>query len=138
MTLVKPGRRLAPYRGSIARRPRLRSAVLRWGVADARALPPDVAESFLASPAVYTDLLSAAAALVADDVRADLADVRCPCLVLWGTRDVQTTFGDALGFARRLQAPLRAIADCGHLLIGERPDACAAAVEEFVASLGSR
>jgi 3-oxoadipate enol-lactonase len=137
-TVVKPGRRLAPYRRSIARRPRLRSAVLRWGVADAHALGPDVAESFLASPAAYTDLLSAATALVADDVRRDLEDVRCPCLVVWGTRDLQTTFSDGLGFARRLGAPFRAIADCGHLVIGERAEACADAIGEFVALLGSR
>jgi pimeloyl-ACP methyl ester carboxylesterase len=35
-------------------------------------------------------------------------------------------------YARRLRAPLRAIADCGHLLIGERPEAVAAAVREFL------
>jgi pimeloyl-ACP methyl ester carboxylesterase len=38
-------------------------------------------------------------------------------------------------YARRLRAPLRAIADCGHLLIGERPDAVAAAIVGFVGSL---
>jgi pimeloyl-ACP methyl ester carboxylesterase len=32
--LVKPGRRLAPYRSMIATHPLLRRAVLRWGVAD--------------------------------------------------------------------------------------------------------
>jgi pimeloyl-ACP methyl ester carboxylesterase len=36
-------------------------------------------------------------------------------------------------YARRLKAPLRVIPDCGHLLIGERPDACAEAVEVFLA-----
>jgi pimeloyl-ACP methyl ester carboxylesterase len=30
---------------------------------------------------------------------------------------------------------LRTIAGCGHLLIGERPDACLAAIEEFVARI---
>jgi pimeloyl-ACP methyl ester carboxylesterase len=29
---------------------------------------------------------------------------------------------------------LRVIADCGHLLIGERPDACADAIESFLAA----
>jgi pimeloyl-ACP methyl ester carboxylesterase len=38
-------------------------------------------------------------------------------------------------YARRLRAPLRAIADCGHLLIGERPDAVLHAVREFIATL---
>jgi pimeloyl-ACP methyl ester carboxylesterase len=40
-------------------------------------------------------------------------------------------------YARRLRAPLRAIAGCGHLLIGERPDACIAAIDDFVDSLDS-
>ena len=40
--------------------------------------------------------------------------------------------GDAFEFARRLGAPLRVIADCGHLLIGERPDICAEAIENFL------
>jgi pimeloyl-ACP methyl ester carboxylesterase len=31
--------------------------------------------------------------------------------------------------------PLRTIAGCGHLLIGERPDACLAAIQDFVAGL---
>jgi pimeloyl-ACP methyl ester carboxylesterase len=31
--------------------------------------------------------------------------------------------------------PLRTIAGCGHLLIGERPDACLAAIADFIASL---
>jgi pimeloyl-ACP methyl ester carboxylesterase len=38
-------------------------------------------------------------------------------------------------YARRLRAPLRVIADCGHLLIGERPDAVIAAVRRFLAGL---
>ena len=37
-------------------------------------------------------------------------------------------------YARRLRAPLRAVADCGHLLIGERPEAVADAVERFLES----
>ena len=38
-------------------------------------------------------------------------------------------------YARRLRAPLRLIADCGHLLIGERPDAVTAAVRDFLGRL---
>jgi pimeloyl-ACP methyl ester carboxylesterase len=38
-------------------------------------------------------------------------------------------------YARRLRAPLRSIAGCGHLLIGERPDACLAAIRGFVDQL---
>jgi pimeloyl-ACP methyl ester carboxylesterase len=43
---------------------------------------------------------------------------------------------DAFEFARRLRAPLRTIADCGHLLVGERPDACADAIGAFLDRIG--
>jgi len=71
-------------------------------------------------------------ALVRDDPRADLEGVRCPSLVLWGARDRQVPIGDAFDYARRLRAPCRTIADCGHLLIGERPEAVADAIESFL------
>jgi pimeloyl-ACP methyl ester carboxylesterase len=132
--ILKPGRRIAPHRRLVARSPVLRSLVFgRWGAADPQALPPDVVDAFLSGPARHTDTVSAAKALVRDDPRADLDRVRCPSLVLWGARDNQLPVGDAFDYARRLRGRLRVIADCGHLLIGERPDACADAIEEFLA-----
>jgi pimeloyl-ACP methyl ester carboxylesterase len=133
--LVKPGRRIAPYRRLVARSALLRTLVFgRWGAADPQALPGEVVEGFLAGPARHTDTFSAAKALMVDDPRPDLDRVRCPALVLWGARDNQLTVVDAFDYARRLRAPVRLIADCGHLLIGERPDACADAIESFLAS----
>ena len=132
-TLLKPGKRIAPYRRRVARSGAMKTLVFgRWGAADPAALPPDVAESFLSGPARHTDTASAARALVYDDPRADLDRVRCPVLLLWGARDNQLPIGDAFEYARRLRAPLRTIADCGHLLIGERPDACADAIGSFL------
>jgi pimeloyl-ACP methyl ester carboxylesterase len=104
----------------------------RWGASDPPAFPPEIAESFLAGPARHTDTVSAAKALVRDDPRGDLDRVQCPTLLLWGARDHQLPIGDAFEYARRLRAPLRAIADCGHLLIGERPDAVLRALDEFL------
>ena len=133
--LVHPGRRIAPRRWLVARSALLRTLVFgRWGAADPPAVPPEVAESFLAGPERHTDTVSAAKALIGDDPRQDLDRMRCPCLVLWGARDTQLPIGDAFEYARRLRAPLRAIADCGHLLIGERPEACADAIESFLAT----
>ena len=133
--LVKPGRRIAPHRRVVARSALLRTLVFgRWGAADPQALPGEVVEGFLAGPARHTDTFSAAKALMVDDPRPDLDRVRCPALVLWGARDNQLTVVDAFDYARRLRAPVRLIADCGHLLIGERPDACAAAIESFLGS----
>jgi len=77
-------------------------------------------------------------ALRDDDPREDLEHVRCPALVLWGSEDVQLPLDDAFEYARRLRAPLRTIAGCGHLLIGERPEPCAHAIDEFLASVDSR
>jgi pimeloyl-ACP methyl ester carboxylesterase len=132
--IVKPGRRLAPYRHRIARSNVLKRVVFgRWGAADPEALPADLVEAFLSGPARHTDTVSAAKALVRDDPRADLDRVRCPGLVLWGARDNQLPVADAFDYARRLRARLRVIADCGHLLIAERPEACADAIADFLA-----
>ena len=132
--LIKPGKRIAPYRRRVARSGLLKTLVFgRWGVSDPPALPPEIAEAFLSGPAQHSDTVSAAKALVRDDPRSDLDRVQCPVLLLWGARDHQLPIDDAFDYARRLRAPLRVIADCGHLLIGERPQACADAIESFLA-----
>jgi len=131
--ILKPGRKIAPHRRRVARSDVLRRIVFgRWGAADPAALPPQLVEAFLAGPARHTDTVSAATALVRDDVRTELEHVRCPVLVLWGARDNQLRVDDAFDYARRLRAPLRVIADCGHLLIAERPVACADAISGFL------
>lgn len=130
---TKPGRRISPHRSLVARRRALRYAVFGyWGVSDPEALSGRAVEGLLAGPELHADTTSAARALVRDDPRQDLHGVRCPCLVLWGARDHQVPIDDAFEYARRLRAPLRAIADCGHLLVAERPDACADAINHFL------
>jgi pimeloyl-ACP methyl ester carboxylesterase len=133
---VKPGRLIAPYRRAWARsRLGRRAAFGWWGVADPDALEPEQAEAFLVGPAHHTDTRQAGRALLVSDPRGELDRVRCPCLCLWGASDNWVKPQDGMEYARRLRAPLRAIAGCGHLLIGERPDACLAAIEGFVAEL---
>jgi len=132
--LIKPGKRIAPYRRHVARSAALKTLVFgRWGASDPPGLPAHIAEAFLSGPARHTDTVSAAKALVRDDPRSDLDRIRCPVLLLWGARDHQLPVDDAFDYSRRLRAPLRTIADCGHLLIGERPEACADAIESFLA-----
>jgi len=92
-------------------------------------LPPAAASGFLAGSGLYSDLRAAGDALVRTDPRLDLERIRCPSLVLHGARDVQVPLADAFEYARRLRAPLRVVADCGHLLIGERPAAVLDAIE---------
>jgi pimeloyl-ACP methyl ester carboxylesterase len=133
--ILKPGRKIARHRARVAESPFLKRLVFgRWGAADPPALSPELVHAFLSGPPQHTDTVSAAKALVLDDPRPDLDRVRCPSLVLWGARDRQLPVEDAFDYARRLRARLRVIADCGHLLIGERPDACADAIESFLAS----
>jgi pimeloyl-ACP methyl ester carboxylesterase len=130
---MRPGRLVSPLRGLLARRPRLRGAVFnRYQVADPLSLSPAAVEGFLAPHALHTDARSAGRVLIRDDPRVDLGGVGCPCLVLWGARDLQVPIDDAFEYARRLRAPLRTITNCGHLLIGERPDAVADAIDSFL------
>jgi pimeloyl-ACP methyl ester carboxylesterase len=136
--LVKPGRVLGRRARAVSRsRTGRRLAFGWWGVADPDALDPAMAEAFLSGPRQHTDTITAGRALIASDPRADLDRVTCPCLCLWGASDNWVPLKDGIEYARRLRAPLRLIADCGHLLIGERPDAVLAAIRDFLARLDS-
>lgn len=131
------GRRMAAQRGLYARRPRLRYVPFGyWGASDPQALDAEQVVGFLAGPERHTDTWSAMEVLVRDDPRLDLERVTAPTLILWGARDRQVPIDDAFEYARRLRAPLRTIADCGHLLVGERPDVCADAIGAFLDRIG--
>jgi pimeloyl-ACP methyl ester carboxylesterase len=133
LLLARPARLVAPFRGLVARLPWLRYPVFGYfEAADPLALSPEAVEGYLQPAELHTDVFAAGRALVGDDPRVDLGAVRCPCLVLWGARDHMVPVADALEYARRLRAPLRIVPDCGHLLIGERPDACLEAIEELL------
>jgi pimeloyl-ACP methyl ester carboxylesterase len=131
--VVQPARRLGRWPDAIARSPLLRRVVFTsFTVADPTSLSDRAVHGFLRGPREHSDVLSAARALARDDPRRDLDRVACPVLCLWGARDEQVPVDDAFEYARRLRAPVRLIADCGHLLVGERPDACADAIERFL------
>lgn len=131
--IIGPRRLVAPWADSVADHAFLRYAVFgRWGAADPLILSRAAVDGFLEGTRLTSDSVSAARAIVVDDVRQELGELRCPTLVLWGARDNQLPLADGFEFARRLGAPLRTIADCGHLLIGERPDLCAEAIENFL------
>ncbi|MDX6451552.1 MAG: pimeloyl-[acyl-carrier protein] methyl ester esterase [Gaiellaceae bacterium] len=130
--MIQPGRIAGRRVGLVARSRRLRRLVFEgFEVANADLLTERAVHGFLRGPTMHTDALGAGLALAGDDPRQDLDRVGCPVLILWGARDRQVPLGDGFEYARRLGAPLRVIADCGHLLIGERPDVCARAVLEF-------
>ena len=134
---VRPGRLAARWRDRVSRSLLLRRFVFGFvSVADPGSLTNEAVEGFLAAQLLHTDVDSAWQALRADDPRQELEAVRCPVLVLWGAEDVQLPLDDAFEYARRLRAPLRVIPGCGHLLIGERPDACANAIDDFLGDGG--
>ena len=129
---LRPGRWVAPFRHRYAERLWYRRVLFRpWFVADPHALSPRATLGFLEGPLEHADTRTAGRAMVLDDPRAELEHVRCPTLVLWGARDPQLPVDDAFEYARRLRAPLRLVADCGHLVIGERPQACLDALAEL-------
>jgi (E)-2-((N-methylformamido)methylene)succinate hydrolase len=131
-TTLKPGRAVAPFRHRWAGRAWYRRALFRpWFVADADALPERAVHGLLEAHPLHASTRIAGRAMVADDPRRDLA-VTCPALVLWGSHDAQLPLDDAFEYARRLRAPLRIVADCGHLVIVERPRA----VLDALAALG--
>ena len=136
-SFVVAGKIVTPQRRRLARSPLGRTLAFGWwGVADPVALEAEMAEAFLEGPARHTDTTSVGRALVGTDPRLELDKVQCPCLCLWGTNDNWVPLADGIEYARRLRAPLRTIADCGHLLIGERPDVVLRAFREFLAGLG--
>ena len=131
--IVQPARILGRRAGRIAGSRRLRRLVFgSFEVSNPDLLTERSVHGLLRGPTMHTDALGAGRALSADDPRRDLDRVRCPVLVLWGARDRQVPLEDGFEYARRLHAPVRVIADCGHLLISERPDACARAALEFL------
>jgi pimeloyl-ACP methyl ester carboxylesterase len=133
---LRPQRLVTPHRRRVARSRGGRTLAFGWwGVADPAGFDAVMAEAFLAGAARHSDTRTAGRALVRSDPRHDLDRVGCPCLCLWGAADNWVPLTDGMEYARRLRAPLRVIADCGHLLIGERPDAVLAALRDFLASI---
>jgi pimeloyl-ACP methyl ester carboxylesterase len=129
---VRPGRMAAIFRHRLAGRAWYRRAVFRpWFVSDAVALTPRATHGLLGAQPEHVDVKTPGRALVADDPRKDLDGVACPVTILWGARDAQLPLGDAFEYARRLRAGLRLVADCGHLVIVERPRAVLDALEEL-------
>lgn len=127
-TRIRPGARIAPLALRLAGRPRFRRLVFGQGLAaDGAAISPRSARGFFAELRDHTDVRAALRATVADRV-ATAVDLRCPTLLLWGARDEVVPLEHGIALARLLGAPIRVVADCGHLVPGERPGAVVDAV----------
>lgn len=134
---LRPAQVMTRFRGTFARRPRLRWLPFGlWGAVDPPALAPEGVLGFLEGPSQHTDVGMAGRALLKDDPRPDLDHVGCPVLLLWGSRDRLVPLADGFEYARRLRAPIRTLPAAGHLLVGEQPHACAAILERFLDGIG--
>jgi pimeloyl-ACP methyl ester carboxylesterase len=130
---IRPGRVVARFRYRFAGRVWYRRAIFRpWFVSDPVPLSERATHGLLADQPRHTNTRTAGRAMVAADPRRDLGGVTCPVVVLWGARDAQLPLADAFEYARRLRARLRLVADCGHLVIVERPHAVLDALESLV------
>jgi pimeloyl-ACP methyl ester carboxylesterase len=112
----------------------LRAHVLPLAATLARSGPRLVRLAALdAARAGPATLWRAARQLLSYDVRADLASVRAPTLLLWGERDglVPPSLGEAFR-AMLPDARLQLLAGAGHNPMVERPDAFARAVLDFL------
>jgi pimeloyl-ACP methyl ester carboxylesterase len=59
--------------------------------------------------------------------------VRCPVLLLLGDADLMTPLRATSAFAKEFQsAEVVVLKDCGHMLMGERPDETLDALRELV------
>lgn len=131
-TTIRPGRFAARFRHRYAGRAWYRRVLFGpFFVADAAALSERATHGLLEAQRLHVDTKTAGRAMVADDPRRGLASTTCPVAVLWGARDPQLPLDDAFEYARRLRAKLRLVADCGHLVIVERPEAVLDALEEL-------
>ena len=133
-TTIRPGRWVAPFRHRFAERAWYRRALFdSFFVSDAAALSPRATHGLLGAQKLHEDTRTAGRAMVADDPRGELDGIACPVVLLWGARDPQLPVDDAFEYARRLRAKLRLVADCGHLVIVERPTAVLDALEALSA-----
>jgi len=134
-SVVRPARRADPLRVWILRHRLTRRLAFSGMVSHIDTLSDAGAEEFFSGAARATTTRPALRALMESDPRHQLHHVDVPVLVLWGARDAALPVADGIDYARRLRARLRVLADTGHLLIGERPEACARLIDEFVADL---
>ena len=135
---LRPAQVMTRFRGTFARRPRLRWLPFGlWGAAEPESLDPDAVLGFLEGPSQHTDVGSAGRALLGDDPRPDLDRVRCPALPRLGLPR------PARAGRRRLR--VRAQAACadpcparrpGISIVGELPEPCAAVLEGFLDGVG--
>ena len=120
----------ASHSDALVSRPRMRALVLSGVVAHPSRLPGPLAAEQLKG-AGTDGFLSALEAILEYDLRPRLKLIRCPALVVWGTKDRLITWHDAARFTEEIPDAREVVyPDTGHMAMLERP-------QEFNELLGS-
>jgi pimeloyl-ACP methyl ester carboxylesterase len=132
--LPTPGALVALVRYSIHRSPANFDRIIRYVVVDTKRIQADWGERWAALQAYDMDRTAQPRVREADGqllrrinmprIPPDqLRKIRVPVALIWSRKDRITRFGIAEKASARFGWPLYPIDDCGHFLIGERPDA---------------
>jgi pimeloyl-ACP methyl ester carboxylesterase len=123
---------IATKSDTVARRPRLRRAVLWMVASHPDRLPAPLAAEQLRGSG-KPGFIDAVDALTDYPIRARLGEISCPTLVVWGRNDRLVPVRDAAEFERLIPNARKLIfEDTGHVAMLERPERFNAALEEFL------
>jgi pimeloyl-ACP methyl ester carboxylesterase len=131
--LVASGAWVASKSDTVARRARLREALLNVVVRHPSRLPAALAAEQLRG-AGKPGFLQALQAVLDYDIRERLPEIACPTLIVWGAGDRLIPVRDADVFAELIPDSRKVIfADTGHMAMLERPTAFNSLLSEFLA-----
>ncbi len=128
-TLLRPGALIAPLALRLAGRPWFRRVAFQpWLAASGAAVSPAAARAFFLELRSHGDVRGAFRALRTDAEVPAGTQLGRPAIAVWGARDLVVPVACGVELARRLGIELRVVAEAGHLLAAERPDAVLDAV----------
>jgi len=131
--LAATGGWVASKSDTVARRARLREALLALVVAHPRHLPAALAAEQLRG-AGKPGFVQALQSILDYDIRERLPEIACPTLVVWGDRDRLVPLRDADVFVELIPDARKVVfQDTGHMSMLERPAAFNELLEEFLA-----
>jgi pimeloyl-ACP methyl ester carboxylesterase len=131
--LTAGGAWVASKSDTVARRPRLRDALLNVVAAHPSRLPAALSAEQLRGSG-KPGFVQALQAILDYDFRERLPEIACPTLIVWGESDRLVNVADADVFAELIPNSRKVIfKDTGHVSMLERPTAFNALLKEFVA-----
>jgi pimeloyl-ACP methyl ester carboxylesterase len=131
--LAASGAWVASKSDTVARRPRLRRALLNIVTRHPDRLPAPLAAEQLRG-AGKPGFLQGLQAVLDYDISERLPEIACPTLIVWGDRDRLITVRDADVFAELIPDSRKVIfKDTGHMSMLERPAAFNALLRDFLA-----